>query len=136
MGCNAGYFISTRHASHLLAAFREPFLDAAKLTNEARAIVTDQGPDGEKTTCEWEKFMVDAKVVWHVLEEERGGCQARIICKGSDKDEETKDQAVVLPDTPSVYEWEDGMSIKEVTFKIKETEDNEVPAITELRVVV
>jgi hypothetical protein len=48
--CNAGYFILMRHASHLLAAFREPFLDAAKLTDEARANMTDQGRDGAKTT--------------------------------------------------------------------------------------
>ncbi len=63
MGCNVGYFILTRHASRLLAAFREPLLDAAKLTNEVRVIMTDQSPDGERTTCEcWEEFMVEAKV--------------------------------------------------------------------------
>ena len=80
--------------------------------------------------------MVDAKVAWHVLEEERDGRQARIIREGSKEDKETKDLAVDLPDTPSVYEWEDGMSIEEVTFKIEETEGEEVPAITELRDVV
>jgi hypothetical protein len=136
MGCDTGYFISTRHASRLLVAFREPFLDAAKVTDEVRAIVTNQGPDGEKTTHEWEEFMVDAKVVWRVLEEERNGRQARIIREGSDKDEETKDLAVDLPDTPSVYKWEDGMSIEEVTFKIEEMEGEEVLAIRELRDVV
>jgi len=101
MGCDAGYFISTRHANRLLAAFREPFLDAAKLTDEVKAIVTNQGPDGEKTTRKWEDFMFDAKVAWRVLEEERGGRQARIIREGSDEDEETKDEAVDLLDTLS-----------------------------------
>ncbi len=77
MGCDAGYFISTRHANRLLAAYREPFLDAAKLTDEVKAILMDQ--DHDKTTREWEEFIAKAKVMWHVLEEERGGCQARII---------------------------------------------------------
>ena len=54
MGCDAGYFIATRRSSSLLAAFRAPFLDAAKLTEEVRAIVEDQGPDGERTTRQWE----------------------------------------------------------------------------------
>ncbi len=81
--------------------------------------------------------MVEAKVGWHVLEEERDRRQAGgIIREGSDEDGETKDQAFDLPDTPSKYEWEDGISIEEVTFKAKETEDEEVPAITELREVV
>ena len=80
--------------------------------------------------------MVDAKVAWRVLEEELCGCQARIIREGSDEDEETKDLAINLPDTPSVYEWEDGMSIEEVTFKTEEMEIEELPAITELREVV
>ena len=35
-----------------------------------------------------------------------------------------------------MYEWEDGMSIEEVTFTIEETESKELPAITELREVV
>ena len=106
MGCDAGYFITTRRASSLLAAFRAPFLDAAKLTEEVRAIVEDQGPDGERTTRQWEEFMVEAKVAWRVLEEERDRRQAGgIIREGSDEDEETKDQAVDLPDTPSEYEW-------------------------------
>jgi hypothetical protein len=105
-GCDAGYFIATRRASSLLAAFRAPFLDAAKLTEEVRAIVEDQGPDGERTTRQWEEFMVEAKVAWRVLEEERDRRQAGgIIREGSDEDEETKDQAVNLPDTPSEYEW-------------------------------
>ncbi len=56
------HFDQACNASHLLAAFREPFSDAAKLTDEVRAIMTDQGPDGEKTTREWEEFMVDAKL--------------------------------------------------------------------------
>ncbi len=80
--------------------------------------------------------MVEAKVVWRVLEEERGSRQARIIREGSNKDEETNDQAVNLPDTPLLYEWADGMSIEEATFHIKETEGKEIPAITELRGVV
>ena len=106
MGCDAGYFIATRRSSSLIAAFRAPFLDAAKLTEEVRAIVEDQGPDGERTTRQWEEFMVEAKVAWHVLEEERDRRQAGgIIREGSDEDEETKDQAVDLPDTPSEYEW-------------------------------
>ena len=67
MRCDAGYFISTRHVSCLLAAFREPFLDAAKFNDEVRAIATNQGPDGEKTTREWEEFMVDAKVAYNAL---------------------------------------------------------------------
>jgi len=134
MGCDAGYFIATRRASSLLAAFRAPFLDAAKLTEEVRAIVEDQGPAGERTTRQWEEFMVEAKVAWRVLEEERDRRQAGgIIREGSDEDGETKDQAFDLPDTPSEYEWEDGISIEEVTFKAEETEDEEVPAIMELR---
>jgi hypothetical protein len=135
MGCEAGYFIATRRSSSLIAAFRAPFLDAAKLTEEVRAIVEDQGPDGERTTRQWEEFMVEAKVAWRVLEEERrqaGG----VIREGSDEDEETLDLAIDLPDTPSVYEWEDAMSIQEVTFKTEETESEELPAITELREVV
>jgi len=137
MGCNAGYFIATRRSSSLLAAFRAPFLDAAKLTEVVRAIMEDQGPNGERTTRQWEEFMVEAKVGWHVLEEERDRRQAGgIIREGSDEDRETKDQAFDLPDTPSEYEWEDGIFIEEVTFKAKETEDEEVPAITELREVV
>jgi hypothetical protein len=67
MRCDAGYFISTRHVSCLLAAFREPFLDAAKFNDEVRAIAMNQGPDGEKTTREWEEFMVDAKVAYNAL---------------------------------------------------------------------
>ncbi len=94
--------------------------------------MTDQGPNGEWATRNWEEFMVEAKVAWRVREEERSGRQARIICEGSNEDKETKDQAVDLPDTPSVYEWDDGMSIEEVTFHIKETEGKEVPTITEL----
>jgi hypothetical protein len=106
MGCDTGYFIATRRASSLLAAFRAPFLDTAKLTEEVRAIVEDQGPDGERTTRQWEEFMVEAKVAWRVLEEERDRRQAGgIIREGSDEDEETKDQAVDLPDTRSEYEW-------------------------------
>lgn len=135
MGCDAGYFIATRRSSSLIAAFRAPFLDAAKLTEEVRAIVEDQGPDGERTTRQWEEFMVEAKVAWRVLEEERrqaGG----IIREGSDEDEVTLDLAIDLPDTPSVYEWEDAMSIQEVTFKTDETESEELPAITELREVI
>ena len=106
MGCDTGYFIATRRASSLLAAFRAPFLDTAKLTEEVRAIVEDQGPDGERTTRQWEEFMVEAKVACRVLEEERDRRQAGgIIREGSDEDEETKDQAVDLPDTRSEYEW-------------------------------
>ena len=137
MGCNAGYFIATRRSSSLIAAFRAPFLDAAKLTEEVRAIVEDQGPDGERTTRQWEEFMVEAKVAWRVLEEERDRRQAGgIIREGSDEDGETKDQVLDLPDTPSEYEWEDSISIEEVTFKAEEMEDEEAPAITELRQVV
>jgi hypothetical protein len=136
MGCNAGYFIFTRHASCLLAAFREPFLDAAKLTNEVRAIVTAQGPDGEKTTREWEDFMVKAQVAWRVLEEERNGRQNRIIHEGSDEGDESKEAAVDLPETPLVYKWEDMHSIKEVSFRLAKTEVKDVPAITELHAMV
>ena len=60
--------------------------------------------------------MVEAKVAWHVCEKEHGSRQARIIREGSNKDKDTKDQAVNLPVTPLLYEWEDGMSIEEVTF--------------------
>ena len=50
--------------------------------------------------------MVEAKVAWRVLEEECDRRQAGVIIReGSDEDEETKDQAVDLPDTPSEYEW-------------------------------
>ncbi len=89
-------------------------MDAAKFTNEVKVILMDQ--DHDKTTCKWEDFIVEAKVAWRVLEEERGGSQARIIREGSDKDKETKELAANLPDTPSVNEFEDGMSIEEVTF--------------------
>ena len=89
MGYNAGYSISTRHANRLLAAYREPFMDAAKLTNEVKAILMDQ--DQDKITREWEEFIVKAKVAWRVLEEERGGRHARIIREGSNKDKETKE---------------------------------------------
>ena len=137
MGCDAGYFIATRRSSTLLAAFRAPFLDAAKLTDEVRAIVEDKGPDGEMTTCKWEEFMAEAKIAWPILEEERNCRQAGgIIREGSAEDEETKEETFDLPDTPSMYEWEDGISIEEVHFTAEEMEDEEVPAITELRAVV
>jgi hypothetical protein len=136
MGCNAGYFISTRHASRLLAAFRELFLDAAKFTNEVRGIMMAQGPDSEKTTRKWEDFMVKAQVAWCVLEEERNGRQNRIICEESNEDKESKEEAVDLPKTPLVYKWEDTHSIKEVSFKLAKTEVKDVPAITELHAMV
>jgi hypothetical protein len=116
--------------------FREPFLDAAELTNEVRAIVKAQGPDGEKTTRKWEDFMVEAQVAWRVLKEERNGRQNRIIREGSNEDKESKEEAVDLPETPSVYKWEDMHSIEEVSFKLAKTEVKDVPAITELRAVV
>ncbi len=92
-----------------------------KLTNEVRAIVTAQGPDGEKTTRKWEDFMVKAQVAWRVLKEECNGCQNRIIREGSDKGKASKEEAVNLPETPLVYEWEDTHSIEEVSFKLAET---------------
>jgi hypothetical protein len=136
MGCNAGYFISTRHSSRLLAAFREPFLVATKLTDEVRATVTAQGPDGEKTTHKWEDNMVKAQVAWHVLEKKHNGRQNRIIREGSNKDKESKEEAIDLLETPLVYKWEDTHSIKEVSFKLAETEVKDVPTITELSAVV
>ncbi len=81
--------------------------------------------------------MVEAKVAWRILEEERDRRQAGgIIREGSAEDEETKDETFDLPDTPSMYEWEDGISIEEVHFTDAEMEDEEAPAITELRAVV
>ncbi len=92
----------TRHVSHLLAAFREPFLDAAKLTDEVRAIMMAQGPDSEKTTRGWEDFMVKPQVAWRVLEEEHNSHQNRIIREGSNEDKESMEEAVDLPKTPLV----------------------------------
>jgi hypothetical protein len=69
--CQEGYYITTVGQKFQLqpSAFRTPFLDASHLTPEVRAIVTDTGEAGMKMTCEWEEFIMQAKVAWHVFQE-------------------------------------------------------------------
>jgi hypothetical protein len=69
--CQEGYHITTvgQKFQRQPSTFRTPFLDALHLTPEVRAIVTDTGEAGMKTTSKREEFIMQAKVARHVFHE-------------------------------------------------------------------
>ncbi len=58
--CQEGYFICATGQSltRPQAVYRAPFLDALRLTPEVWAIVAGSGESSNKTTREWEEFIL------------------------------------------------------------------------------
>ena len=104
MDCQEGYFITTgAHGSaQQLAAFGSPFLDASSLTPEVRAVITDPGKNGAKTTREWEEFILQAKIAWHA-HQESAQRDSQGIREGLNKDNASSMSGVYLPDEPANF---------------------------------
>lgn len=66
--CQKGFYVPTivTKFPRQPSACRTPFLDASKLTPAVRAVITDTGEHGSKTTSEWEEFIMQARVAWHI----------------------------------------------------------------------
>jgi hypothetical protein len=124
LDCQEGYFIPTRpHKSFWQpSAFRTPFLDAARLTDEVKLVVMGSGDLWWKTTSKWEEFIVQAEITWHAqMVEERRGLWGLGIRKGLDKDNASgmSKSGIYLPDEPSKYMFCEPPIFGEIKFVAK-----------------
>ncbi len=87
MGCNAGWFLASKSQPLMgtPTAFITPFLDAFKITEDTREVLTNMLD--RKTTEEWEEFIAEAKEEWEEVQAQcpwrgsRSNCQEDWVMK-------------------------------------------------------
>jgi hypothetical protein len=126
--CHEGFYIPTviTKFPKQPSAFRTPFLDASQLTPEVRAVITATGEHGSKTTSEWEEFIMQARVAWHVsLDDTRRRGQGSGIREGSNQDDASSESMISLPDKPGAYTFTDGPTFGNLKFRSDGKDDKE-----------
>jgi hypothetical protein len=113
-----GYYIPT--VGHKFprkpSAFKTPFVDALRMTPEGRAVVTDMGENGMKTTSKWEEFIMQAKVAWHVSQVAAQRGQGAGILEGSNKDDASSKSTISLPNKPGFFTFKDAPTFRNLEF--------------------
>jgi hypothetical protein len=108
-----------------------------RLTPEVRAVITDPGESGAKTTREWEEFILQAKIAWHVHQEStRRDSQG--IWEGSNKDDASSVSGVYLLDEPTNFMFAEPQEFGNLEFTppgkgwgedLGEKKDNDLQAV-------
>ena len=106
--CQEGYYIPTsgQKFPRQPSTFKTPLLDVSLLTLEVRAVVTDTGDAGRKTTSEWEEFILQAKVAWHIFQEAARRGHGAGIRKGSNEDDALRKSGISLGD-PGLFTFKE-----------------------------
>ncbi len=93
---------------------------------EVRAVITDMGEHGSKTTSEWEEFIMQARVACHVsLNDTRRRGQGSGIREGSNKDNASSESMISLPVEPGAYTFTDGLTFGNLNFGSNGKDDKE-----------
>ncbi len=117
--CLEGYFICAtgQGLTHLQAAYRAPFLDALHLTLEVWAIIAGSRESSNKTTREWEEFILQAQITWHALQETIWrGSQGWGITEGSEEGESSSISCLHLPNEPTNFKFEEPQEFGKLSF--------------------
>jgi hypothetical protein len=122
MGCNAGWFLASKSQplTGTLTAFITPFLDASKITEDTREVLTNTLD--HKTTKEWEEFIAEANEEWEEVQAQcpLEGLEEQLSGALGDEDSATAEGDLELLCTPNEFVWREDLKPEPIKLKAKD----------------
>jgi hypothetical protein len=122
MGCNAGWFLASKPQplTGTPTAFITPFLDASKITEDTKEVLTNMLDC--KTTEEWEEFIAEAKEEWEEVQAQcpLEGIKEQLSGASGDEDSATAKGDLELSCPPNEFVWGGDLKVEPIKLKTKD----------------